>query len=540
MQSMTIGKKLGITISANLLFMVAMGVVSVFGIERLQATINRAYDADAKKLLLGAFIDAGMHGLLAAEQALILSAFAKDPAGIASNLKEYDEFIERVTKDHTSVKELLDTDSERQEWTVIQRRLGEWSSLHEQITSLVRAGDSEGAITLRNEKLDVIVDSADEAISKLMNEFVSTSRERKLIADETVSKSYLYLAINFALATCMGIIGLYVLRTISLALRVTVSELKSSATNVANSAGQISSSSQSLAQGSTEQAAALQETNAALNELSNSATQNAEHCTNAQQLSRQAALGAQKGLAEVNSMKEAVLQLSRTSAESAAIVRVIDEIAFQTNLLALNAAVEAARAGDAGKGFAVVAEEVRNLAKRSASSAKETATRIQTAVESSVTVSECSERLLAVVSEIDTSVSKVNGFLGEIAVSANSQRDGAGQILAATRQMDAVTQSTAASAEQTAASAEELHAQSQTLNSLSSDLDAMVNARSSHEKSYAASHRSGGTMYRPLSDECAYTEQTTYRPSTNGHSRNGASAASKIIPLDDDDLRTYN
>ncbi len=64
-------------------------------------------------------------------------------------------------------------------------------------------------------------------------------------------------------------------------------------------------------------------------------------------------------------------ELAAGSKRMTDIIAVIEGIAFQTNILALNAAVEASRAGEEGRGFAVVAGEVRALAQKSATSARE-------------------------------------------------------------------------------------------------------------------------------------------------------------------------
>lgn len=106
--------------------------------------------------------------------------------------------------------------------------------------------------------------------------------------------------------------------------------------------------------------------------------------------------------------------LFHSSADIGNVLKLITTIAEQTNLLALNATIEAARAGDAGKGFAVVANEVKDLAKQTATATDEIAKRV-TSIQ---TVSSSAVKSIKNISEI---IDKIARFQHTISTALTQQ-----------------------------------------------------------------------------------------------------------------------
>jgi len=232
----------------------------------------------------------------------------------------------------------------------------------------------------------------------------------------------------------------------------TMSEIRMGATGLSSAAAQVSATSQTLSQGTSEQAASVEETTSSLEQMSASITQNAENSRQTEQL---ASKGASEADESGTTVKDTVVAM-RNIAEK---VSIIEEIAYQTNLLALNAAIEAARAGEHGRGFAVVATEVRKLAERSQSAAKE----ISSLAGTSVKVAERSGQQLA---ELVPSIRKTADLVQEVAAASAEQSAGVAQINKAMAQVDQVTQRNASAAEELASTAEEMASQAEALQQL--------------------------------------------------------------------------
>jgi methyl-accepting chemotaxis protein len=235
-----------------------------------------------------------------------------------------------------------------------------------------------------------------------------------------------------------------------------VGEIRASAQEVSATAKEILDGNNSLSARTEHQASALEQTASSMEQITSTVKQNSDNAQLANQLAEDARQTANKGGEVVSRAVEAMDEINRSSEKIAEIIGVIDEIAFQTNLLALNASVEAARAGEQGRGFAVVATEVRNLAQRSATAAKEIKELIQDSVGKVNAGSELVNQSGDTLQEIVNGIRKVGDIVGEIAAASAEQTAGIEQVNAAVTSMDETTQQNAALAEQTSAASQSM------------------------------------------------------------------------------------
>ncbi|MBB3257371.1 methyl-accepting chemotaxis protein [Paraburkholderia bannensis] len=240
----------------------------------------------------------------------------------------------------------------------------------------------------------------------------------------------------------------------------TVQRIQTSAESITTGAHQIAAGNRDLSQRTEEQAASLEETAASMEQFTAAVKHNTDNARQGNTLAVNASDVAARGGEVVRRVVTTMHGIAQTSERVEQIIGVIDGIAFQTNILALNAAVEAARAGEQGRGFAVVAGEVRTLAQRSASAAKEIKDLIGQSVTQVAEGSKLVDEAGATIDEVVQSARRVADLMGEIAAASEEQHTGIEQVNRAVAQMDEVTQQNAALVEEASAAAQSMATQS--------------------------------------------------------------------------------
>ncbi|ASP40590.1 chemotaxis protein [Bacterioplanes sanyensis] len=284
-----------------------------------------------------------------------------------------------------------------------------------------------------------------------------------------------------------------------------ITRIREAAGTVATGASEIAQGNADLSRRTESQASSLEETASSMEEMTSAVKQTSDNSVHANELASSARKKAENGGDVVSKAVVAMQEINQSSKQISDIIGVIDEIAFQTNLLALNAAVEAARAGEQGRGFAVVAGEVRNLAQRSASAAKE----IKELIRDSVDKVEAGTSLVNhsgnTLNEIIAAVENVSSMIQEISTAAREQSAGIDQVNSAVAQMDEMTQQNAALVEEASAAGEAMAEQAQSMMKMMEFFDIELASNPTH----------GNVTHLPTS-----TSTSTSNPSSQGPSSN--------------------
>ncbi len=358
------------------------------------------------------------------------------------------------------------------------------------IGQIVKAADK---IALGHVDVDLKdVDSKDETgqLAASFTTMLAGIRDQVLIAEKISNGDFTQ---EVPLRSEDDVLGL-ALRKIEKDLNRTLLLINTAADQVNSGAGQVSSAAQALASGSTEQAATVEELNAAIATVAKQASQNADNVRLASEYVEQNAAGVNESNIRMQSLNASMNKINATSEEISSITKVIEDIAFQTNILALNAAIEAARAGSAGKGFAVVADEVRNLATKSAEAAKETANLIVHSVEAVTEGRQMSVDAAKILQEVEEKSRFLEQAIREIESASSQQVVAIDQINQGLSQVSAVIQTNAATAEESSASSEELAAQSETLQQEVGKFK-LNGEQTDHHKDYVPSFESAEPEY---------------------------------------------
>ncbi|WP_025918053.1 methyl-accepting chemotaxis protein [Herminiimonas sp. CN] len=440
--------------------------------------------------------------LLTSNQLIIAKAIAGNPAALDKQMAQVEANIQTISKawDEYQVHVRTSEDQRIADQFAKSRKKYVAEGLLPAVAAL-RAGNIQQATEILNGPITQLFVPVETGVNTLIKQQLDVG-EKEFEQSQTI---YRWVRISYAAGVLFGlllaaIMGIWLVRAISrpleeavkIARRVAAGDLtqqievraqdetgqlmqalkdmnhslaqiagdvRAGTDTIATASDQIAAGNMDLSSRTEQQASSLEETASSIEELTSAVQHNADNARHANQLAVSASEVASKGGAVVAQVVDTMGSINESSRKINDIIGVIDGIAFQTNILALNAAVEAARAGEQGRGFAVVATEVRSLAQRSASAAKEIKTLIGDSVEKVDQGARLVDQAGATMNEIVESIRRVTDIMGEITAASQEQTSGIEQIHQAITQMDQVTQQNAALVEEAAAASGSLQEQ---------------------------------------------------------------------------------
>jgi len=493
-----VGSRLGAAFAALILITVVVGVIgmaSMSAIERdLGNVVTRIYPLTykANETLKRLTTQVTYH------QQLLLR---NDPATMA-------RLNQLITENRQSIGGLLGELDKGVHDTAARARLEKYTHLRadyhassQRILKALSAGHQAQAVQEYLETMDPLQQDMQEVLHDLVQREHALMQQSHVQAEDTYSTARMFMLILMTLATLLGVcvawfmtrgvtrpltqavalaqrvaagdltgqlseagqdeMGqlLCALDAMNTSLRLTVARVRRGAETISSATSEIAAGNEDLSARTEEQASSLQETAASMEEMTSTVRNNAEHASQANTMFASAKDLAQQSVDRIGEVSQTMRMITESSQRMGEIVNVIDSIAFQTNILALNASVEAARAGEQGRGFAVVASEVRNLAQRSAASAKEIKALIDDSIEKVKHGDTLVTQAESIVRKMGENTQPVISLVSEIAQASREQSEGIAQINVAITQIDGTTQQNAALVEQAAAAAASLREQ---------------------------------------------------------------------------------
>lgn len=335
-------------------------------------------------------------------------------------------------------------------------------------------------------------------MSDLTSQMSSSSNTASKKLEEIKSNTVLLVRLFIALGVCsllMITTFLIIVAKITLKKATGVQTSLSQVVDyISNSSKEVKAMSSEMSLSTQDQANKLQEASNNLSELSKIVSDNTKAAARSSDLSKEVHIKAGEGQISMSALKETIDQVNQEGGKIGDLVQVIEAIAFQTNLLALNAAVEAARAGDAGKGFAVVAEEVRALAQRSASAAKDITTAISSTNSCIRKVVHDTQQTATIFLTIVEAAAKSSEIMQSAFSTSTLANQNVTSLEHSISEIRKVSESNAASAEEASAVSEELNSQIGQLQVAADSLHGVINgegANAGESKSSALNNQRG-------------------------------------------------